>query len=172
MGVEFRVVVSAADETLLEDEGPAQAVERLARVKAFAVAVSETLPVLGADTVVAIDGSILGKPASVAEAEAMLRRLAGREHEVLTGVCLVRGSEVRSGVDRTRVRFDPISDEEIRAYVATGEPMDKAGAYHVDGNGAEFIAEVIGSRTNVAGLPIELVRTLAHALGVDLGGGA
>jgi septum formation protein len=67
------------------------------------------------------------------------------------------------------VRFDPISDEEIRTYVATGEPMDKAGAYHVDGNGAAFIAEVIGSRTNVAGLPVELVRTLAHDLGVDLG---
>jgi septum formation protein len=170
LGVDFRVVVSAVDETLLDREKPAEVVERLARAKALAVASSETLPVLGADTIVAIDGIILGKPASVVEAEEMLRRLSGREHEVLTGVCLVRGSEVRSGVDCTRVRFDPISDEEIRTYVATGEPMDKAGAYHVDGNGAAFIAEVIGSRTNVAGLPVELVRTLAHDLGVDLGG--
>jgi septum formation protein len=170
LGVEFRVVVSAADETLGPGEAPPRAVERLACLKAETVARSESLPVVGADTVVVIDGLILGKPASAGEAEAMLRRLSGREHEVLTGLCLVHGAQVRSAVECTSVRLATMSDDEIRDYVATGEPMDKAGAYHIDGRAARFVIGVNGSPSNVAGLPVRLLHTLAVELAIDLGG--
>jgi septum formation protein len=168
LGVEFRVQAADVDETLLPGEDAAAAAERLARRKALAVAAQETLPVLAADTLVACDGRSLGKPATVAEAAAMLRRLAGRDHEVVTGVCLVVGGAARSGLERTVVRFQPMSEGEIERYVATGEPMDKAGAYHVDGRGAWFVRSVDGSPSNVAGLPIPLLARLAREAGLDL----
>jgi septum formation protein len=167
--VPHKVSVSEVPEDLRPGEPPAAAAERLGRAKAAAVAAREDLPVLGADTIVVCDEAVLGKPASDADAAAMLRRLSGRTHEVVTGVCLIRGGEVRSGVERTAVTFAALSDAEIAWYVATGEPRDKAGAYHVDGRGALFITRIDGSPSNVAGLPIGLLRRLAREARVDLG---
>lgn len=169
LGVAFRVVVSNEDESLRPGEDAAAAVERLARAKALAVAREETLPVLAADTEVLCDGRILGKPAGESDAVAMLRRLAGRAHEVVTGVCLVHLGVARSGVERSVVRFAPMSEGELRWYAATGEPLDKAGGYHVDGRGALFIETVEGSPSNVAGLPVRLLLRLAREARLDLG---
>jgi septum formation protein len=140
----------------------------VARLKAAAPS-GETLPVLAADTLVTCDGRILGKPGSRAEAAEMLRLLSGRVHEVVTGVCLAASGRAVSGVERTAVAFARLSEADIAWYVATGEPMDKAGAYHVDGRGALFIERIEGSPSNVAGLPVRLVLRLARDLGLDLG---
>jgi septum formation protein len=167
--VPYRVSVSAVSEDIRPGEAPAAAAERLARAKAAAVAAHEERPVLGADTIVVCDEAILGKPASDADAAAMLRRLSGRTHEVVTGVCLMSRGETRSGVERTAVTFALLTDADIAWYVETGEPRDKAGAYHVDGRGALFITRIDGSPSNVAGLPIGLLRRLAREAKVDLG---
>jgi septum formation protein len=169
LGVPFRVVVSHVDETLRPGEDGGAAVERLARAKALAVAPGEDLPVLAADTEVVCEGRILGKPAGEEEAAAMLRRLRGRTHEVITGVCLVDRGVARSGVERSRVTFAPMSEDELRWYVATGEPLDKAGAYHVDGRGALFVEAVEGSPSNVAGLPVRLALRLFREAGLAVG---
>ena len=169
LGVSFRVEVSNEDESLRPGEDGAAAVERLARAKGLAVARTETLPVLAADTEVLCDGHILGKPADERDAVAMLRRLAGRAHEVVTGVCVVAGGVARSGVERSVVRFAPMNEEELRWYAATGEPLDKAGGYHVDGKGALFVETVSGSPSNVAGLPVRLLLRLVREAGLELG---
>jgi nucleoside triphosphate pyrophosphatase len=168
LGVPFRVVVTNADETLRAGEEAGAAAERLARVKAACVQ-GEALPVLAADTLVTCNGRILGKPGDAAEAAEMLRLLSGRAHEVVTGVCLAAGGRTLSGVERTTVRFATLTPRAVEWYVGTGEPLDKAGAYHVDGRGAAFIEAIEGSPSNVAGLPVRLVVTLAKQLGVDLG---
>jgi len=169
LGVSFRVVVSGADESLVPGEEAAAAAERLARLKASVVARAEPLPVLGADTLVVGEGQILGKPASAEEARQMLRLLSGRTHEVVTGLCLVARGSAFSGVERTSVTFASMSEAEIDWYVATGEPMDKAGAYHVDGRGGLFVSSVSGSPSNVAGLPVRLFLRLARDADLDLG---
>jgi septum formation protein len=169
LGVSFRVRASREDESLRPGEDGPAAVERLARAKALAVAAGEALPVLAADTEVLCDGHILGKPADERDALAMLRRLQGRAHEVVTGVCVVSGGVARSGVERSVVRFAPMSEAELAWYAATGEPLDKAGGYHVDGKGALFIETVEGSPSNVAGLPVRLVLRLVREAGLDLG---
>ncbi len=133
------------------------------------MAPAESLPVLAADTVVVCDGVILGKPSSPAQAAAMLTQLSGRTHQVVTGLCLAVGGRFQTSVDVTEVRLAPMTAEEIEWYVETGEPLDKAGAYHVDGRGALFITQVTGSPSNVAGLPIRLFLTLARAAGIDVG---
>ena len=169
LGVPFRVSVSDVPEVLLPGEGGPAAAERLARAKAAAVASRERLPVLAADTVVVCEGRVLGKPASVEEAAAMLRLLAGRTHEVVTGVCVHANGRARSGVERTAVTMGPLSEEEIAWYARSGEPLDKAGAYHVDGRGALFIDSVQGSPSNVAGLPVRLLLRLVREAGLTLG---
>ena len=169
LGVVFRVVVSHEDESLVPGEDGKAAVERLARAKAFAVARGEPLPVLAADTEVLCDGEVLGKPRDEEDAVAMLRRLAGRAHEVVTGVCVVQGGVARSGVERSVVRLAPMTEGELRWYASTGEPLDKAGGYHVDGKGALFIETVEGSPSNVAGLPVRLVLRLVREAGLELG---
>lgn len=169
LGVGFRVLVSHEDESLQPGEDGAAAVERLARAKALAVAAGETLPVLAADTEVLCDGHILGKPADEGDAVAMLRLLQGRAHEVVTGVCVVSRGVARSGVERSVVRFAPMSERELAWYAATGEPLDKAGGYHVDGKGALFVETVEGSPSNVAGLPVRLLLRLVREAGLDLG---
>lgn len=169
LGIPFRVVVSGVDESLRPGEDGAAAAERLARAKAEAVAGADGLPVLGADTVVLCDGAILGKPESTADAARMLRALSGRTHEVVTGVALAAAGTLRSGVERTAVRFASLSAEQIDWYVATGEPFDKAGAYHVDGGAAAFIESLSGSPSNVAGLPVRLLLRLAREAGLVLG---
>jgi septum formation protein len=145
------------------------AAERLAREKAVSVARDEELPVLAADTVVICEGAALGKPESADEARRMLRLLAGRTHEVVTGVCVASGGGLRSGIERTAVTFTPMTDAEIEWYVGTGEPLDKAGAYHVDGAGSAFVERVSGSPSNVAGLPVRLVLRLFREAGLGLG---
>jgi septum formation protein len=169
LGVSFRVVVSEAEERLEPGEGGAAAAERLARLKAATVGGVEPPPILAADTVVVCDDRILGKPASPDDARQMLRLLAGRTHEVVTGLCLIAPRATLSGVERTEVTFAPMSAEEIDGYVATGEPMDKAGAYHVDGRGALFVSAVAGSPSNVAGLPVRLFLRLVREAGLDVG---
>jgi septum formation protein len=169
VGVAFDVVPSGADEALVSGEEAGAAAERLARAKALAVVPSQTLPVLGADTLVTCEGRILGKPESAAASAEMLRLLSGRTHEVVTGLCLVAQGAARSGVERTAVTVALLDEADIDWYVATGEGLDKAGAYHIDGRFGVFIEAVAGSPSNVAGLPLSLLLRLAREAGVSLG---
>ena len=171
LGVAFVVEPANVDENLHDGEAPALAAERLARAKAYAVGRDGPRAVLGADTLVVCDGRALGKPRSPDEAAEMLRTLSGRGHEVVTGVCLLSSGAALSGCEHTRVTFAAMSEAEIAWYVATGEPMDKAGAYHIDGCGGLFVASVSGSPSNVAGLPLGLLRRLFDEAGLPLGPG-
>ncbi len=170
IGCAFRVVVSDAEE--LSDDGilPDRLAAENARRKAKDVAAKEggNVPVLGADTVVAVDGMILGKPKDAADAARMLRLLSGRQHFVFTGIALAYRGEVYGDVVRTAVWMDELFDEEIAAYIATGEPMDKAGAYAVQGRAAKYIPRIDGSFSNVVGLPLHAVRKLARKAGINL----
>ncbi len=142
-------------------EAPAAYVRRLAEAKATAVAQRHRdAMVLGADTTVVVDGDILGKPADAAEAAAMLGRLQGRAHEVLTGVAVAGPGGLDSAVVATRVWFAPMSPAEIADYVASGEPMDKAGAYAIQGLASRYIERIEGSQPNVVGLPMAVVHAL------------
>jgi nucleoside triphosphate pyrophosphatase len=166
--VEFRVVPSHLDETL--DPGPLSAAAAnlaLAKARAVAARVGDGV-VLGADTIVAIDGQALGKPAGPEDARAMLRRLRGREHEVITGIAVVDAGSGRaeSLAVVSRVRMTEYSDSEIDAYVATGEPLDKAGAYAIQDRGRALVAGHAGSFSNVVGLPLEETARLLAAFGV------
>ena len=161
--------MSDVDETLAPAEDAAEAATRLARAKAAAVAPGEARAILAADTLVVCEGRILGKPVSAADAADMLRLLSGRDHEVVTAVCVLSAGVPRSAVETTTVTFAALSEEAIAWYVATGEPLDKAGAYHVDGRGALFITAISGSPSNVAGLPVRTVLALAREAGIDLG---
>jgi nucleoside triphosphate pyrophosphatase len=160
-GIAFETLAMDIDESALPGESPEAHVRRLAEAKAgAAAAVRPSATVLGADTVVVVDDHILGKPRSAADAAAMLRRLSGREHLVLTGVAVVRPAGTAVEIERTRVWFSALTDEEIRAYIASGEPMDKAGAYAIQGLASRFVARIEGSYTNVVGLPVALVYRL------------
>jgi septum formation protein len=159
-GIEHVVRPADVDEAILPGEDPASYVRRLARAKSEAAATGIKDLVLGADTVVVVDGLILGKPADRDDARRMLALLAGREHEVITGICLRGGTTVIEDAETTRVRFVPLSPEEIEAYVASGEPMDKAGAYAIQGLAAKFVDRVEGCYFNVVGLPV--ARVYAH----------
>jgi len=165
LGIPFEVAPADIDEEMLPGETAEAAAGRLAAEKAaLAAARRPDAWVLAADTLVYLDGATLGKPRDDEEAAAMLRRLAGHEHGVATGVHLRRGGDPGRGIIETsRVRFAPMSQEEIRWYVATGEPRDKAGAYGVQGLGARFIAEIRGSFTNVMGLPARAVYELLRS---------
>jgi len=156
-GIPFVVMPAHVDETVHPGEPVEEYVRRVAEQKATAVETSDGDIVLSADTVVVIGGEILGKPRDRADAVRMLERLVGREHEVITGICLRRGEELLYDRSVTRVWFTPLTREEIEQYVASGEPMDKAGAYAIQGLAAKFIQRIEGSYTNVVGLPIELV---------------
>ncbi|HEX8843120.1 MAG TPA: Maf family protein [Pyrinomonadaceae bacterium] len=161
----FEAMAMDIDETLRDGEGAEEAVERLALEKALAAAkLCQSGLVLGADTAVVVDSKFLGKPVDEEDARRMLRLLSGRWHDVLTGVALVRasGSGARAVArERTEVRFAPMSEEEIDWYVRSGEPMDKAGAYAVQGRAALFVEEIRGDFWNIVGLPVRLVYELA-----------
>lgn len=148
---------AAIDESRQSGEPPREYVLRIAKEKAQAVSTAGDDIVLGADTVVCVEGEVLGKPATAAEAAAMLRALAGRKHSVFTGISLRRGTRLIADVSETVVWFNQISDEEIAAYVATGEPMDKAGAYAIQGYASRFVRRIEGCYHNVVGLPVSLV---------------
>ena len=149
------------------NEPPRDYVARLSREKARAVVRGDELA-LGADTTVVINGEIIGKPADAEEAGRMLRALSGQWHEVLTGVTLARADRIVSAVSSTRVKFAELSDAEIKLYVSTGEPMDKAGAYAIQGRASLFVERIEGSYSNVVGLPVQLTYQLARRMGVDL----
>ncbi len=172
-GIAFTVQPADIDESPRDGESPVDCAQRLAREKALAI--SRRRPqdcVLGADTIVVVDEKILGKPRDAADAARMLRLLSGRTHEVITGVCLagpvaggqrVRGElrtenrELRTAYETTRVTMCEISDEDISEYISTGEPMDKAGAYAIQGMASRWIPRIEGDYSNVVGLPVALV---------------
>ncbi len=167
LGIEHEVRPSALPEEPLEGETPRALASRLARTKAGAVAAE--LPgrwVLGGDTVVVLDGEILGKPADREAAVRTLLRLSGREHEVISALALVRGGRVLEGLRVTTVAFRSLSEEEVRAYVATGEPMDKAGGYGIQGRGAALVTWVRGDYSGVVGLPVSLLVELLEGAGL------
>jgi septum formation protein len=151
LGLTFRIVAPDVDETPQPGERPVDLVRRLALAKAAAV---DGDPVLAADTTVEVDGEILGKPLDADDARRMLRRLSGRAHKVHTGVAVRAGAEVAVDVVTTIVSFVPLQPPVIEWYVGTGEPLDKAGAYAIQGHGGIFVEHVRGSTSNVVGLPL------------------
>lgn len=157
-GFRFDVICADIDEIVPEKALPQEVVMSLALQKAQAVAKDHRKSaVVGSDTVVALDGKILGKPRSESEAAEMLRSLSGRIHKVFTGVAIVCGEKVTRFFDETEVEFYSLTDQEILDYVATGEPMDKAGAYGIQGRGAVLVKRINGDYFNVMGLPISKV---------------
>jgi len=167
VGIAHEVLPADIDESVRPGERPAPHAERLARAKAQAVAAREPgALVIAADTIVVIDGHILGKPRDEADARRTLALLSGREHVVFTAVAVARGGRVESAVEEVTVAFRALGDEEIAAYVATGEPMDKAGSYGIQGYGATIVQRIDGDYFAVMGLSlVRLVRLMA-ALGV------
>ena len=173
-GIPFTVQAADIDETPLAGEAPRDCAERLAREKAMAVSGSRRQQwVLGADTIVVIDEIVLGKPRDASDAARMLGILSGRTHEVITGVCItgpVAGVQVASKTQTvsqsTIVTMCEISDAEIRDYIATGEPMDKAGAYAIQGIASRWIPRIEGDYSNVVGLPVALVYRMLQERGV------
>jgi septum formation protein len=161
LGLPFTVVPADVDETPLPGEAPLELVRRLAGAKAAAV---DGDPVLAADTIVEVDGEILGKPGDAAGARHMLTRLSGRSHHVHTGVALRVGERVAVEVVTTEVTFVALTPDAIEWYLATGEPFDKAGAYAIQGAGGVFVESIHGSASNVVGLPLTAVAALLHRL--------
>jgi septum formation protein len=160
-GYVFTASHADLDETPYPGEAADIYVRRLAEAKAAAIAAGHPgTVVLGADTTVVVDGDILGKPADAAEAAAMLTRLQGRAHEVFTGVAVSGPAGAESAVARTQVWFAAMTPAEITGYVATGEPMDKAGAYGIQGQASCYVTRIDGSHPNVMGLPVDVVHRL------------
>lgn len=179
-GIPFEAQPADVNETPLAGEPAQRCAERLAREKALKVWRSRPGEVvLGADTVVVVDETILGKPADANDAARMLRMLSGRQHQVITGVCVVRSAgsrtgqddwesetaEIRTAAETTLVEVSALSEQEIREYVATGEPMDKAGAYAIQGIASRWIPRIEGDYSNVVGLPIALVYRMLKSSG-------
>lgn len=166
LGLEFEVEPADIDEGYPEHEMPATYAERLAREKAIAVAHrNHGALVIGSDTIVVLDSDVLGKPEDEADAVRMLNRLSGREHEVFTAVAAVLGGRVESSVERVSVRFRALDEREIEAYVATGEPLDKAGAYGIQGFGSALVESIQGDYFAVVGLPVVRMLSLIRRLG-------
>lgn len=153
LGHPFRVQGASVEETM-EDLPIAQAVARLSHRKAAAIGAKADQIVIGADTIVVLDGNVLGKPRDAEDAIRMLRSLSGRTHQVMTGVCVMSREQVLTHTEVTQVTFRPLTEQEIVAYVATKEPMDKAGAYGIQGGAARFVEGIQGDYYNVMGLPV------------------
>ena len=175
-GIPFTVEPANIDETPLAGEAPRECAERLAREKALAVWRMRPQDfVLGADTIVVVDAVILGKPVDAVDAGRMLRLLSGRAHRVITGVCLTRAGDSRYQIkaaelaqtasETTLVTMTSLSEDEIREYVASGEPMDKAGAYAIQGMASRWIPRIEGDYSNVVGLPVALVYRMLREQG-------
>lgn len=175
VGLEFEVIDPSADESMMKNETPEEFALRVCADKALSVSrdLDNGHVVIGADTIVVVDGEILGKPSGEVEAAAMLNRISGREHRVLTAFSIVKpGEEIlhREVVD-TRVGVKPLAASEIEGYIKTGEPMDKAGAYGIQGIGSFLVKYIEGSYTNVVGLPVvELLEALRNLGIVELFG--
>ena len=174
LGVNFRVLPSDIDESLCRDETPDAYVLRLAASKAAACdgmlrdQAMEIRPILAADTAVSIDGLILGKPVDDDDAHNMLRRMSGRWHEVHTGLAVATQQGVSTALSTTRVKMAELTDETIHAYVASGEPQDKAGAYGIQGMAGIFIERIEGSYTGVMGLPVYETAMLLKNAGIRI----
>ena len=171
LGLDFAVRASDIEEKLIQGESPQHYVMRAATAKAEAVARDfQSGIVIAADTEVVIDGLPLGKPEDGEDAARMLRAISGRWHAVMTGVAVVDVESGRSAVDheKTLVRFRDLSEAEIDAYVASGEPSDKAGAYAIQGRGMLFVTEIAGNYQNVVGLPVPLLERLVRQIGAHL----
>jgi septum formation protein len=164
LGIPHRAHAADVQEIRLPREAPAAYARRLARDKARAV---PGALVLGADTIVVLDDEVLEKPRDAEDAVVMLSRLQGRRHEVITAICLLAGGRELEAADRTAVYFRPASEALIRGYVATGEPMDKAGAYGIQGYGAALVDRIEGDFFGVMGLPVRLVLDLLGQAGVE-----
>jgi len=156
-GIPFTVRAAPVDETPLPGELPPDYVKRVAALKTLAVSAAPDEVVLGADTTVVVAGEMLAKPADAADARWMLGLLSGRRHEVVTGICLRRGSKMVYDLAVTAVWFCNMSDDEMEDYADSGEPMDKAGAYAIQGLASKFIEKIEGCYFNVMGLPVSLV---------------
>jgi septum formation protein len=166
-GIPFEVQPAHIPEDALPEESARACAERLAREKALAIARQRPGDiVLGADTVVVIDGELLGKPSDATDATRMLRLLSGREHQVITGVCLVADGEPSVASETTVVTVSEITDKDIADYVASGEPMDKAGAYAIQGIASRWIPRIEGDYSNVVGLPVALVWRMLRQAGI------
>ncbi|MDQ6771287.1 MAG: Maf family protein [Gemmatimonadota bacterium] len=167
IGIAHEVVPANIDESMRTREAPRRHAERLAREKASAIATRDPdLITIGADTIVVIDRRVLGKPADAGQAAQMLAMLSGREHLVITAVAVSRGKKLRSAVEEVRVKFRRLREDEIEAYIATGEPMDKAGAYGIQGYGATIVERVEGDYFAVMGLPLVRLVGLMRDVGV------
>jgi septum formation protein len=165
--IPFEVEPADINEDLLPNEPAKAYAERLARGKAQAIArMRPNTPVLGADTVVVVNNQILGKPADPADAARMLHLLSGRTHEVVTGVCLAANGNDSVASEITSVTMSEISEQEIAAYISTGEPMDKAGAYAIQGIASRWIPRIEGDYSNVVGLPVARVYRMLQQAGV------
>ncbi len=171
LGVSFEVRSADIDETPIAGESPDALLRRLAEQKARAVWAALDVPcvVLGADTIVVLDGEILGKPTDASEARQMLRSLSGRSHEASTGVAVVDVDGVAAvEVSTTVVTMHPISESDIDWYLATGEPFDKAGSYALQGHGGVFVEKIDGNMASVIGLPLDITRRMLEAVGISL----
>ncbi len=170
LGLNFMVVTSDFEEDNSLEMPPTELVLRQAREKSLAVAakVDANDVVIGADTVVVVDNEVYGKPRDTNDAIRMLASLSGREHCVITGVAVARNGQVWTDRAVTRVRMAKLSDDKIKRYVATGEPMDKAGAYAIQGIGSILVEEIAGCYFNVVGLPLRILSELLHKAGIDL----
>lgn len=172
LGLPFEVIGSLYDESVISPDGmaPADYVTQLAQGKASEVAgrLDADALVIGADTTVVLDGQFLNKPTGPDDAASMLRRLSGRTHEVYTGLCVIRGQTLLTNYAVTEVAFAALTDETIAAYVATGEPLDKAGAYGIQGKALSFIPSINGDYFNVVGLPLYLLGQMLAQFGIDL----
>lgn len=167
VGIAHDVRPADIDEAYLEGETPAEHAERLAREKAAAIATDDPEAVtIGSDTIVVVDGQVLGKPRDAAHARAMLRQLSGRSHAVITGIAAMWHGRTVSAIEQVDVTFRPLDDDEIDAYIATGEPMDKAGAYGIQGYGATIVTRVDGDYFAVMGLAVNRLVRLLESLGL------
>ena len=169
-GLDFIVRVADIDETMDPGKAPFEEVARVSRAKAEAVARKPGDVVIAADTIVVCGNEVLGKPHSEADAFRMLKLLSGRSHEVMTGMTVLRDGEAITHTEVTKIHFRNLSDAEIRAYIASGEPMDKAGAYGIQGGAALFADQMEGDYSNVMGLPVCRLAMILRSLGLPIWG--
>ena len=169
-GLDFIVRVADIDERMDPEKAPFDEVARVSRLKAEAVARKPDDVVIAADTIVVCGDEVLGKPRNEADAYRILSLLSGRHHEVMTGMTVLRGDEVITHTEVTRIHFRSLSDGEIRAYIASGEPMDKAGAYGIQGGAALFADQMEGDYYNVMGLPVCRLAMILRSLGLPIWG--
>ena len=169
-GLDFTVRVADIDETMSPGKAPFDEVARVSRLKALAVAREPDDVVIAADTIVVCGGEVLGKPRDEEDALRILSLLSGRQHEVMTGMTVLRGDEVITHTEVTKIHFRELLPAEIRAYIATGEPMDKAGAYGIQGGAALFADQMEGDYYNVMGLPVCRLAMILRSLGLPIWG--